>query len=119
MKQHRQKMLVISLLLISTLTTAETYLVGATQTYTSLQEITDLLEPGDVVRVDGNATYEAGAYFSNNGTEEKWITISGIQPEGGTRPKITGSEMYGINISERPYRVSSQSVLRTRKGYTD
>jgi hypothetical protein len=78
---------------------AATYLVGPGKTYAKLQDVADLLEPGDVVQVDGNATYPSGAQVSRSGTADKRITINGITPAGGTRPKISGTATYGIDIS--------------------
>ena len=78
---------------------AETWLVGPGKPYETLQEVTDLLNPGDLVEVDGNTTYPAGVYVTENGEADNWITIKGITPDGGTRPLIDGSADYGINIS--------------------
>jgi hypothetical protein len=78
---------------------ADTYLVGPGKTYTKLQDVADLLKPGDIVQVDGNATYPANANLSQSGTANNWITINGIKPAGGTRPVITGAGAYGINIT--------------------
>jgi hypothetical protein len=78
---------------------AATYLVGPGKTYTKLQDVVDLLKPGDVVQVDGSVTYPAGVYMIQSGTADNWITISGMKPSNGTRPKITGTGAYGINIT--------------------
>ena len=78
---------------------AATYIVGPGKTYTKLQDVADLLKPGDSVKVDGSVTYPAGVYMTQSGTADNWITISGLQPLGGARPKITGAGAYGINIS--------------------
>ena len=84
---------------ISSTSIAATYLVGPGKTYAKLQDVADLLNPGDIVNVDGNATYPANVYIEQSGTVDKWITINGMQPPDGTRPVITGTGSYGINIS--------------------
>lgn len=78
---------------------AATYQVGPGKTYTRLQDVADLLKPGDNVLVDGSTTYPAGVYLTQSGTTTGKITISGLRPINGTRPKITGSGAYGINIT--------------------
>lgn len=78
---------------------ATTYLVGPGKTYTSLQSVADLLSPGDIVLVDGNATYPANVYIESSGNANNWIRISGLKPANGTRPKIAGTGDYGVNIS--------------------
>lgn len=78
---------------------AEIHLVGQGKSYTRLQDVTEKLKPGDVVLVDGNATYPSGARFSKSGTANQRIIISGIQPPGGTCPKIAGTTTYGIEIT--------------------
>jgi hypothetical protein len=78
---------------------AAVYLVGPGRTYGTLQDVADLLQAADTVKVDGNATYPADVYLTQSGTAGSWITISGIRPAGGTRPVITGSGAYGINIT--------------------
>ena len=95
---------------------ADTYLVGQGKTYTRLQEVTEILKPGDVVLVDGNATYSSGAQFSRNGTADRWIIVSGIQPAGGTRPKITGTSMYGIEITADYFILEGFEVTGRPKG---
>jgi hypothetical protein len=78
---------------------ATTYLVGPGKTYTKLQDVADLLKPGDVALVDGNATYPANVNLTQSGTANNWITITATRPAGGTRPVITGAGSYGINIT--------------------
>ena len=98
----RAAVIAFSLILLSSFCgnlLAVTYLVGPGKTYTKLQDVADLLRPGDVVNVDGNATYPANANLSQIGTANNWITVSGIKPAGGTRPIITGTGAYGINIT--------------------
>lgn len=78
---------------------AAVYLVGPGRTYTTLQAVAGLLNAGDTVNVDGNATYPADVYLTESGEAGNWITVNGIRPAGGTRPVITGSGAYGINIT--------------------
>ena len=73
--------------------------VGAGASYATLQEVVDLLKPGDTVFVEGNATYPAGAQIDRSGTADEWITILGKHGSDVTRPLIRGSSTYGINIS--------------------
>jgi hypothetical protein len=77
---------------------AATYLVGPGKTYAKLQDVAGSLKPGDSVEVDGNASYPANVYITQNGTASNWITISGKEPANGTRPVITGAGSYGINV---------------------
>ena len=71
---------------------AVTYQVGPSRPYQDLQSVTDLLEPGDFVEVDGDATYPGGVIFTEPGTEADRITIRGIRVNGN-RPIIEG----GVN----------------------
>lgn len=68
---------------------ATTYQIGPTRNYTSLQDVAPLLQPGDVVEVDGNHTYPGGVVFSTAGTAASKITIRGIRVNG-KRPIISG-----------------------------
>jgi hypothetical protein len=77
------------LLLASDSILAATYQVGPTRTYKTLQAVENLLGPGDVVEVDGNATYPGGVEFENAGTASQPITIRGIRVNGA-RPVISG-----------------------------
>ena len=78
---------------------AATYQVGAGKTYANLQAVADRLNPGDIVIVDGNATYPANVYIERSGNSSSWITIRGDKGTGNARPVITGTGSYGINIS--------------------
>jgi hypothetical protein len=68
---------------------ATTYRVGPGRTYTTLQAVAGLLNPGDVVEVDGNATYPGDATFRRPGTAANPIVIRGV-PVNGKRPFISG-----------------------------
>ncbi len=47
---------------------AVTYQVGPTRTLKKLQDVAALLNPGDLVEVDGNATYPGDLVFTRPGT---------------------------------------------------
>jgi hypothetical protein len=68
---------------------AATYLVGPGRPYANLQAVADFLNPGDVVEVDGNATYPGGVVFERPGTAEAKIVIRGIRV-AGNRPVLSG-----------------------------
>ena len=71
-----------------TTATADTYQVGPTRTYKNLGEVEGLLNPGDVVEVDGDVTYRA-VKFTRSGTATNPIVIRGIRVNGN-RPIIAG-----------------------------
>lgn len=77
------------LVLMASPALAATYQVGQGKAYPSLQDVAPLLEPGDVVEVDGGATYEGDLTFSKSGTRGARITIRGVR-KGGHRPVIAG-----------------------------
>src|SRR6185295_17359571 len=52
-----------------------TYQVGPTRTFTKLQDVAPLLNPGDIAEVDGNATYPGNLIFTRPGTDVNKITI--------------------------------------------
>jgi hypothetical protein len=66
-----------------------TYHVGPAQTYHTLQEITDLLQPGDSALVDGDTTYPGGVVFTEAGTPAAPIVIFGVRIND-RRPVISG-----------------------------
>ncbi|WP_146648601.1 hypothetical protein [Labilithrix luteola] len=78
----------VSALLVSSVAAATTYQVGPTRTNKNLGAIANSLKAGDVVEVDGNATYPA-VTFEKSGTSASKITIRGIKV-GGKRPIISG-----------------------------
>ena len=47
---------------------AATYQVGPTRAFTKLQDVAPLLAPGDLVEVDGDATYPGDLIFTRPGT---------------------------------------------------
>jgi len=68
---------------------AATLQVGPGKTYASLQEVVDLVNPGDVVEVDGDHTYPGGVIFERPGLPGSPITIRGISINGN-RPILSG-----------------------------
>src|SRR5687767_5852673 len=68
---------------------ATTYRVGPSQTYKTPGAVAELLQPGDVVEIDGNATYSGGTAFWNPGEASRKITVRGIRVNG-KRPVLTG-----------------------------
>ncbi|MBP7864493.1 MAG: FG-GAP repeat protein [Acidobacteria bacterium] len=68
---------------------AATYPVGPGRTYTTLQAVVNLLQPGDLVEVDGDVTYPGGVVFRKPGTAAQPITIRGVRVNG-RRPVLSG-----------------------------
>jgi len=68
---------------------ATTYRVGPTRVYTSLQQVSNILNPGDTVLVDGDNTYSGGIVFSRPGGPAQPILIRGIRIND-RRPVIDG-----------------------------
>jgi hypothetical protein len=68
---------------------ADTYEVGQGYPHANLQAVQDLLAPGDLVLVYGNATYPGGVLFENPGLPASPITIRGVRVNGN-RPRIHG-----------------------------
>lgn len=68
---------------------ADTYQVGPGRAYADLPSIADSLGPGDVVEVDGNATYSGDITFTRPGDPDDPITIRGIRIND-RRPTISG-----------------------------
>lgn len=68
---------------------ATTYKVGPTRQNKTLQSITSQLAPGDIVEVDGDATYSGGVTFTEAGTAAAPITIRGVRVNG-KRPVLSG-----------------------------
>ena len=101
------KYLIVTLLLLvccASTAYSVTYQVGPTRTYTTLQAVAPLLNPGDLVEVDGNATYPGDLIFTRPGTSVNKITIRGIRVNG-LRPIISG----GTNTVE--FRLSDHYVF--------
>jgi len=67
-----------------------TYKVGPTQQYKQLAQVAGLLAPGDVVEVDGDASYTGGVIFDKPGSASAKITIRGLRVNG-KRPVVSGA----------------------------
>ena len=68
---------------------AATYQVGPARTLKRLQDIAGTLKPGDIVELDGNATYTGGVILDQSGTAALPITVRGMRV-GGVRPILSG-----------------------------
>jgi hypothetical protein len=68
---------------------ANTLVVGPSRQYKTLQQVSNLLSPGDTVLVDGDALYTGGVVFSRPGTLLQRIFIRGVHINGN-RPVIDG-----------------------------
>ncbi|AUX36265.1 MULTISPECIES: hypothetical protein [Sorangium] len=66
-----------------------TFLVGPTRTYKTLNDVVGQLKPGDIVEVDGNATYAGNIRITKGGTPTAKITIRGKRVSG-KRPVLKG-----------------------------
>ncbi len=76
------------------------YQVGPNRPYTQLSQVAGLLNPGDVVEVDGNATY-GYVVFDRPGTAAQPIIIRGMRVNG-MRPILSGeSPTTGITLHMR------------------
>ncbi len=79
-----------------------TYQVGPERYYKTLQEVSDLLNPGDVVEVDGDSTYPGDVIFERAGNENDKIYITGIRINGN-RPIISGGTNVVTFATPWPY----------------
>jgi hypothetical protein len=84
------------------------YDVGPGQPFANLQAVEDLLGPGDLVLVQGNATYPGGVLFQNHGSAAEKITIRGVRVNG-LRPVVSGGA-DGIKLDADHYVVESIEV---------
>ncbi len=75
-------------LLIPSVAGAATYRVGPGEAHATLQAVATKLSPGDIVEVQGGATY-GSVLFERHGDADKPIMIRGITV-GGKRPIIQG-----------------------------
>lgn len=73
-------------ILLTAAAAGATYQVGPGKPYANLQAVADLLYPGDIVEVDGNATYAGGVIFEQPGTAAQPITIRGIRSSPNACP---------------------------------
>ena len=67
---------------------AATYQVGPGKPYPQLSAVASVVKPGDIVEVDGDATYSSVS-FSKPGTAQAKITIRGVT-KNGKRPIVRG-----------------------------
>ncbi|WP_437590665.1 right-handed parallel beta-helix repeat-containing protein [Sorangium sp. So ce1000] len=79
----------LSVLLAASPASAATYEVGRGKPYGSLAEVAPRLAAGDVVQVEGDATYPGDLFFKKSGTEAQKITIRGVRVNG-RRPVLSG-----------------------------
>ena len=80
--------LLATLLLASATAHATTYQVGPTRTMTQIGQAMAAAGPGDMIAVDGNATYSA-VRWTKSGTAAQPIQIVGLAA-AQVRPKIQG-----------------------------
>ncbi len=85
--------------------TGTKYLVGPSRVYTSLQQVTSLLNPGDTVEVDGGFSYPGGVNFNRPGTPDEKIIIRGVRDANGLRPVISGGVNSVAFTTPFPYNV--------------
>lgn len=69
---------------------AAQYQVGPGKAFATLQAVAPKLAPGDVVEVDGGATYPGDITFTRSGTAAAKITIIGKRSASGARPVLSG-----------------------------
>ncbi|AUX28673.1 MULTISPECIES: right-handed parallel beta-helix repeat-containing protein [Sorangium] len=79
----------LSVLLAASPASGATYEVGRGKQYSSLAEVAPRLAAGDVVEVQGDATYPGDVIFKKSGTEAQKITIRGVRVNG-RRPVLSG-----------------------------
>ena len=80
----------IAILAFSESAEAANYQVGPGKQFASLQEVAPKLAPGDVVEVDGGATYPGDLTFTASGTAAAKITLVGKRSASGARPVLSG-----------------------------
>lgn len=66
------------------------YQVGPQRKYHKIGQVARLLRPGDVVRVDGDATYAEDVKLREAGTADRRITLCGVRVNG-RRPVLEGT----------------------------
>src|SRR5262249_35695391 len=78
-----------ALLLCSATAGATTYQVGSNRAMKTLGAVASQLNPGDIVEVDGDATYAGGIVLDRSGGASNPITVRGIRVNG-KRPVLSG-----------------------------
>lgn len=77
---------------------ATTYQIGPNKPFQQISNVASQLQPGDIVEIDGDASYSSVS-FSKNGTNQAKITIRGIL-RNGKQPSIKGgSNTIAVNAS--------------------
>src|SRR4051812_31982538 len=79
----------LALLMWSSPALATTYQVGPGRTLKTLGAVASQLGPGDVVEVDGDATYTGGIVLGRPGAAGNPITVRGVRVNG-KRPVLSG-----------------------------
>jgi hypothetical protein len=79
----------VALLLCCSPALATTYQVGPNRTLKTLGAVASQLNPGDLVEVDGNATYTGGIVLGRPGAAGNPITVRGVRVNG-KRPVLSG-----------------------------
>ena len=77
--------------LLPSVANAATYQVGPTRAHTQLEQFEEFLSPGDVVELDGDATYSGDVWMEAAGTAAAPVVIRGITVNG-KRPVISGGD---------------------------
>jgi hypothetical protein len=85
--QHLLTLAAVSAL-VPTALAAETFHVGPNGDYDEITEVAGLVGPGDLVLVEGGATYDP-VLFENDGLPGNPIVVRGVRI-GGVRPVISG-----------------------------
>jgi len=80
----------LSLLFVSVDAQADTYKVGPGERHKVLQDVAGKLSPGDVVELQGDATYPS-VVFKRHGASDNPIVVRGVSV-GGKRPIVQGGE---------------------------
>lgn len=93
-----------------------TYHVGPTREFKTIQEIENILNPGDTVLVDGDFTYKGGVVFPHHGTEDAYITVKGVKVNG-RRPLIDGGtdDLFAVEISGHNFIFEGFEVIGATK----
>ena len=81
----------------------DVYHIGPNRNYKKIQDILYKLKAGDMVFVDGDATYPGGIFFNTaSGTADKPITLKGITING-KKPKIKSLNAQHILFFNRSH----------------
>jgi hypothetical protein len=79
---------------------ATTYKVGPNEEFKDLSAVEEILEPGDVVEVAGDATYPGNIHIRQDsaGTTDARVTIRGVRVNG-KRPRLEGGAEFTIVLN--------------------